>query len=46
MTGSGFSTEIYEFFFRIQCSVWFSKNIEYMNGGVLKISAVCLYPKV
>jgi hypothetical protein len=22
------------------------KNIEYMNGGVLKISAVRLYPKV
>jgi hypothetical protein len=39
MTGSGFSMEIYEF------GMVF-KSIEYMKGGILKISAVRLYPKV
>jgi hypothetical protein len=34
MTGSGLSTEIYEWFIMV------FKNIEYMNGGVLGIFTV------
>ena len=39
MIGSGFSTEMYEW-------VWFSKILNIGIEGVLKISAVRLYPKV